>query len=112
MRKFIIGVLTAYAMVMLAVPAFAHADSQDDSFLKAVSSRGITAPPDQLIAAAHAICDVVGTPAALGPMTNLMAAGLSPQQAGEVMLDGTRAYCPNKNPFAAFAPGALPPGLS
>ena len=83
--------------------------SRDDQFLAAVSSQGIGGQPDQLIAYAHTMCDVVGTPAALGPMTNLMATqGLSPQQAATVMIDGLRVYCPEKSglipPIAAPGP--------
>ena len=111
MTKFIIGGLAAFAMVAVpaAVPALAHADSRDDHFLAAVSSQGISGQPDQLIAYAHTMCDVMGTPAALGPMTNLMATqGLAPAQVSNVAFDGVRAYCPEKS--GLIPPMFAPPG--
>jgi hypothetical protein len=102
LKKLVVGALAVFAMT---VPAFAHADSQDDSFLAAVAARGFNIPRDQLIGYGHSMCDVIGTPMALGPQLNLMATqGLSAQQAFAVTMDGVRAYCPDKNPFAGLAP--------
>ncbi len=99
------GIAGVGALITLTFPAFAHANSPDDQFLAAVSKQGIGGQPDQLIAYAHTMCDVMGTPAALGPMTNLMATqGLSPQQVAYVAADGVRAYCPEKS-------GSMPPIL-
>jgi hypothetical protein len=100
--------------VMSTVPAaLAHANSQDDAFVAAVAARGFNIPRDQLIAYGHQMCDVIGTPAAMGPQLNLMATqGLSPQQSFTVTMDGVRAYCPDKNPFAGLSPPMMPPGVA
>jgi Protein of unknown function (DUF732) len=97
----------------LTAPAYAHANGQDDAFVAAVASRGFNIPRDQLIAYGHQMCDAMGTPMALGAQLNLMATqGLSPQQSFAVTMDGVRAYCPDKNPFAGLAPPMMPPGLA
>jgi Protein of unknown function (DUF732) len=106
--RMVASIAGAGALTMLTVPAFAHANSPDSQFLAAVSSQGINGQPDQLIAFAHSMCDVVGTFAAVGPQYGLMASqGLSPQQVFYVATDGVRAYCPEKTP--AFPPMLMPP---
>jgi Protein of unknown function (DUF732) len=100
-----LAICVALSTVMSTFPAFAHADSQDDQFLAAVHSQGISGDPVQLIAFAHSMCDVYGTPAAIGPQYGLMATQrLSPQQVAYVAIDGVKVYCPEKS-------GLIPPML-
>jgi len=56
MRR-ILCIALAFAALLLA--PLAHADSHDDQYLSAIAALGITAPPDQLIAAGHSICDAM-----------------------------------------------------
>ena len=90
----------------LALPAVAGADAQDDQFLAAVAAQGITADPEQLISAAHNMCNVVGGMGAIGPFYRLMASqSLSPMQASAVFTAGANAYCPDKAGMIAQPPG-------
>lgn len=98
----------ALTALTLTAPATAHADTPDQKFLNAVNSQGInTSQPDQLITYAHTMCDIMGTPAALGPETALMAQGYTPQQVFYIAADGIRTYCPEKS--AADAVQLAPP---
>ena len=113
MSRFAIASCAILSLAMLTIPAIAHADSQDDQFVAAVAGRGFHIPRDQLVGYGHSMCDVMGTPMGLRPELNLMATqGLSPQQVFTVTMDGVRAYCPDKNPFAGLAPPMMPPGLA
>lgn len=82
----------------LALCGPAGADTQDDQFLAALAAQGITGQPDQLIAAAHNMCDVAGGMGAIGPFYRLLASqSLSPMQASAVFAAGAQAYCPEKS---------------
>lgn len=94
------------ACSVLVLPAVAAADAQDDQFLAAVAAQGITADPEQLISAAHNMCNVVGGMGAVGPFYRLMASqSLSPVQASAVFTAGANAYCPDKAGLIAQPPG-------
>src|SRR6478752_4045440 len=93
----LLSVAAVCATVALGGAGAARADTADDQFLAAVHAQGINGDPATLIGFAHQMCDVVGTPAAIGPMTGLMGSqGLSPQQAFTVVMAATRTYCPDK----------------
>jgi hypothetical protein len=93
--------------------AVAHADPQDDEFLKLLSRDGITAgPPEQLIALAHERCDNeslsrspiflfrFGTQpspfstAMLQLAAKLQNQGLAGPQVRPFLLDAISVYCP------------------
>ena len=88
--------LAAVLTIGLEPTAVAHADTQDDQYLAALSAQGITGDPGQLIADGHAACDNYGTPALVAQMTGLMAQGYSNVQASTLFLAGIKAYCPGK----------------
>lgn len=95
-------IIAAAAIVGFVWAPMASADDGPDAkYLAALAARGIPADADagQLIADAHAACDTYGTPGVVGLMLGIEARGLSPAQAGYVMTDGMRAYCPTKSPF-------------
>jgi hypothetical protein len=104
--------LVAAAAVMLT-GAVAHADEQDDQFLKLLARDGITAgPPEQLIALAHERCDddnlsrsgiftlhfgAMPSPfstAMLQLASKLENQGLSGPQVRPFLLDAISVYCP------------------
>lgn len=90
----------------LSLSAVAGADPQDDQFLAAVAAQGITADPEQLISAAHNMCNVVGGMGAIGPFYKLIASqSLSPVQASAVFTAGANAYCPDKAGLISQGPG-------
>jgi len=85
----------------VALPAAARADTTDDAFMNAITAQGIPGARDQLIADAHQACDAQG-PGIVGLSYQLMGQGLTSSQAANVILDGYRAYCPEKS-------GGIPP---
>lgn len=86
-----------HTWLALALPGSAAADTQDDQFLATLEAQGISGQPDQLISAAHNMCDVVGGMGAIGPFYRLLASqSLSPMQASAVFAAGAQAYCPDK----------------
>jgi hypothetical protein len=104
--------LLAAAAVMMT-GAVAHADEQDDQFLKLLARDGITAgPPEQLIALAHERCaddnlsrsaimtfhfGVMPSPfssAMLQLAAKLEGQGLSGPQVRPFLLDAISVYCP------------------
>jgi hypothetical protein len=104
--------LVAAAAVLMS-GAVAHADEQDDQFLKLLARDGITAgPPDQLIALAHERCDNENLPrsgaftfhfgampspfssAMLQLAAKLEGQGLSGPQVRPFLLDAISVYCP------------------
>ena len=91
--------LVALLAIGLVPTAVAHADTQDDRYLAALSAIDITGDPDWLIAAGHFACDNYGSPAVIDQMNGLMALGYSGVQASNVVVLGIRAYCPEKTPF-------------
>ena len=97
MRR-ILCIAVGFAALLLA--PLAHADSHDNQFLSAVAALGITAPSDQLIAAAHTVCDVMGGGGGfLGyvPVQNqLLGMGVPSGQIQQVYVAAGRAYCPDK----------------
>lgn len=107
--KMAFAMMAATVTALGAAVAVAHADTQDDQFLQTVRSQGVNADAATLIGFAHQMCEVAGGPAALGPLSSLMATqGLSAQQASNVAFDATRIYCAEKTPIVS--PGFAPPG--
>jgi hypothetical protein len=88
----------AVTVTALSLAPAAHADSQDDQFLSAVAALGINGAPDQLIAAAHAVCDMWGSgqPAYLGVLGQAVAAGVPYGQTHQFYVAAGRAYCPDR----------------
>ncbi|BBZ11778.1 hypothetical protein MBRA_19730 [Mycobacterium branderi] len=97
--------MCAFAAVLaigMLPTAVAHADSADDTFLKALADQGITGDPAELIAAGRGVCDNVsrlatGPPrwakwSALSPVMGALQ--LNPWQAGFVISAAESAYCP------------------
>ena len=88
----------------------ANADSADDNYLALLASHGVAGPPaDQLIADGHQACDALsqgGFGIGISPRmiamirlnNDLSAQGFSPHDASQLMLDATRAYCPEYTP--------------
>lgn len=70
-----------------------------ESNTAALSAQGITGDPAQLIADGHAARDNYRSPALVAQMTGLMAQGYSNIQASNLLIDGVRAYCPEKSPL-------------
>ena len=103
---------TAIAAVIIAVllpVGAAYADSTDDHYLALLSSHGVTGQPDQLIADGHQTCDAysqgrfgIGVSpyqvAMIKLNNDLAAQGFSPHDMSQLMLDATRAYCPEYQP--------------
>jgi Protein of unknown function (DUF732) len=88
--------------IALAGAAAAHADAKDAQYLAALTANGITGPPDQLIADGHSACDNYGTPGLVAQSLGLEGQGMSSTQASNLIIDGVKAYCPEKLP-AGFA---------
>ena len=87
------------AVAALFLTPLAHADSQDDQFLSAVAALGITGAPDQLIAAAHTVCDNIGGGPWLGmspQMAQSLSAGVPYGMLTQFFVAAGRAYCPDK----------------
>jgi hypothetical protein len=92
-------------LATLFLPAgVAHADSNDDTFVKNLADQGITGDPGQLVAEGHTACDDISnahlatslprwtrTPA-FGPVMGDL--GLSIFQAGFFISAAESAYCP------------------
>lgn len=98
--RYLLGALLAAA---LATTAVAHADdSQDDQFLALVSAQGIPGADGQLIADGRAACDDYGSYTLLAQMYRLRDGGLSEDQARQVLTDGIKTYCPEKDGALGF----------
>jgi hypothetical protein len=95
----VVSRLAALLAIGLVPTAVAHADTQDDKYLAALAAQGITGDPGQLIADGHAACDNYGNPGLVAQMSGLEARGMSNIQASNVLIDGVRAYCPEKSPW-------------
>lgn len=108
-----VALAAASAAVVLLAGVVAHADPQDDEFLKLLARDGITAgPPDQLIALAHERCDNENlsrsniftlrlgawpspfSTAQLQLSAKLESQGLSGPQVRPFLLDAISVYCP------------------
>ncbi len=94
MRRYMLGALLAAA---LATTALAHADSQDDEFLALISAQGIPGAPEELIATGEAACQSYGSDALLAQEYRLRDWGLPQDQAYQVISDGIKVYCPEKD---------------
>lgn len=101
--------IAGMAIAGLLPVAAAHADSADDQYLKLLASHGVTGPTDQLIADGHQACDAYSqggfgigiSPrqiALLNLNNTLQAQGYSPHDMSQLVLDATRAYCPQFAP--------------
>ena len=95
--------IAVVGVVLLVGAPAAHADSQDDRYLAALSGQGIAGPPDQLIADSHAASDNYGTPGLVGQMLALERRGLANVQASNLLVTAVRAYCPEKSPLGALS---------
>jgi hypothetical protein len=84
------------ASCALLMTAPAHADNNDDIFVKNLSAQGITVDRDSLIAAGHSACDGYGTLAIAGLIYQLEGQGLSSGQAAGVIYTGWKMFCPEK----------------
>ncbi len=108
------GWLVVAGAAVLLSGGVAHADPQDDEFLKLLARDGITAgPPEQLIALAHERCDndnlsrsgiftlhfgAMPSPfssAMLQLAAKLQNQGLSGPQVRPFLLDAISVYCPD-----------------
>jgi hypothetical protein len=101
---------TAAAIAAMLLPiGTSHADSTDDQYLSLLSSHGVTGPPDQLIADGHQTCDAMGwldfgfgiSPrhaAMIKLNADLAGQGFNQHDISQIMLDATRAYCPQFTP--------------
>ncbi|WP_169714640.1 DUF732 domain-containing protein [Mycobacterium celatum] len=80
---------------MSGVPP-AHADSQDDAYLKALAAVGITDySSDTLVTAGHMVCAYKTAGAAPWQTQNgLMGYGIAPQDLDAVANAAVSAYCP------------------
>ncbi len=94
MRRYMFSAVLAAA---LATTAVAHADDQDDQFLAMVSAQSIPAAPDELIASGRAACANYGSYHLLVQEVRLREWGLSQEQAYNVIVDGVKVYCPEKD---------------
>jgi Protein of unknown function (DUF732) len=97
----------AVLFVMLASYPVAHADGQDDQYLRLLASQGIQGAPDQLIAAGHESCDALDQgrfgigispygAAMLKIEAELTGQGLSSPQISQLVHDANNVYCPGK----------------
>jgi hypothetical protein len=105
-----IKLLAALATAAILTAATAHADGPDDQYISALKNHGVTtADRGQLIADAHQTCDAFnqgGIGLGISPrgfallqLNNALSAqGLNPHDAQQVMMDATRAYCPQFAP--------------
>lgn len=104
-------VATAAATIaaLLSPAGTSHADGVDDHYLSLLSSHGITGPRDQLIADGHQSCDAMNqggfgigisprTAAMLKLNADLSGQGFNQHDMSQLMLDATRAYCPQNSP--------------
>jgi hypothetical protein len=108
----------AAAIAVLVMTGVAHADTQDDQFLGALSNDGLNiGPPDRLLALAHERCDDEGLSrgdsyaiqfgghaspwrVAMSKIGNeLEALGFSNQQVRPFMQDAINVYCPGATNF-------------
>jgi len=98
------SIATAFAAILLPAGT-SHADGVDDHYLALLSSHGVTGPADQLIADGHETCDAYsqgGFGIGISPRqvamiklnSDLSAQGFNPHDMQQLMLDATRAYCP------------------
>ncbi|MCV7007431.1 DUF732 domain-containing protein [Mycobacterium gordonae] len=101
--------ILAIVIAVLLPAATAQADSADDQYLQLLATHGVAGPPDQLIADGHQACDAYGqggfgigvSPrqiALINLNNTLQAQGLSPHDMSQLVLDATRAYCPQYAP--------------
>ncbi|MCW2515111.1 MAG: hypothetical protein JWR11_4153 [Mycobacterium sp.] len=86
------------AVVSVALAPTAHATSQDDQYLAALTSRNIGGTPEQLIAYGHTACDGYGTPEVADQAQSLEAIGYTDIQAADIVATAVLAYCPEKLP--------------
>ncbi|WP_370066827.1 DUF732 domain-containing protein [Mycobacterium sp. MAA66] len=90
---------TMVAVTAMVCAPLAHADPPDAKYLAALSANGIQGDPGQLVADGHSACDAYGGIGMTGFILGLRARGMSAEQAGNLVADGIRAYCPEKGPW-------------
>ncbi|BBZ13779.1 DUF732 domain-containing protein [Mycobacterium branderi] len=97
MQPTAIAAAVALSALLLAsgVPP-AHADSQDDAYLKALAEVGITSyPADKLVTVGHMVCAYKSAGAAPWQTQNgLMGYGIAPQDLDAVVSTAVDTYCP------------------
>jgi hypothetical protein len=110
LRATLIAASVAMIIAVLLPVGAAYADSADDHYLALLSSHGITGhPADQLIADGHQTCDAYsqgGFGIGISPRQVAMiklnndfaGQGFSPHDMSQLILDATRAYCPEYAP--------------
>jgi Protein of unknown function (DUF732) len=94
MKRYVLGALLAAALTTTAV---AHADDQDDQFVAMVSAQNVPGAPEQWIASGRAACENYGSYALLAQEYRLKDWGLTQDQANQVISDGIKVYCPEKD---------------
>ncbi|GBE67216.1 hypothetical protein MFM001_36780 [Mycobacterium sp. MFM001] len=97
MQPTAIAAAAALSTLLLAsgVPS-AHADSQDDAYLKALAEAGVTGYPiDKLVTVGHMVCAYKSAGAAPWQMQNgLMEYGIAPQDLDPMVSTAVSTYCP------------------
>jgi len=99
MKRSAVCMFAALLAIALVPTAVAHGYSADNQFLSAVAALGITGAPDQLIAAAHTVCDNIGGGPWLGmspQMAQSLSAGVPYGMLTQFFVAAGRAYCPDK----------------
>jgi hypothetical protein len=91
----VVAALIASAAVLMSSTPLAHADPQDDAFLNAVGSHGITQyRSETLIKAGHLVCAYQSAGAAPWQTQNgLMGTGIAPQDIDVVVNAAMSTYC-------------------
>jgi hypothetical protein len=83
-------------MILVTGMPPAHADPQDDAYLKALAEDGITQyPSDKLVTVGHLVCAYKSAGAAPWQTQNgLMGYGIAPQDLDTVVNIAVSTYCP------------------
>lgn len=89
------ALMASTVMLMSSMP-LAHAQSQDDVYLKELGAQGITQyPPDKLIKVGHLVCAYRSYGAApWQTQDGLMGNGVAPQDVDAVVNTAISTYCP------------------
>jgi Protein of unknown function (DUF732) len=92
----IAAALIASAVLLMSSTPLAHAQSQDDVYLKELRADGVTQyPPDKLIKVGHLVCAYKAYGAApWQAQYGLMGYGIAPQDIDAVATTAVNTYCP------------------
>ncbi|ORW04796.1 DUF732 domain-containing protein [Mycobacterium kyorinense] len=90
------AIAAAVALLLASGVPPAHADSQDDAYLKALAEAGVTHyPADKLVTVGHLVCAYNSAGAAPWQMQNgVMGYGIAPQDLDAVVSTAVSTYCP------------------